>query len=183
MDYSGLYAKVEIIEDFPKPGVSFKNLNPLYYNADSFSLMVDWAEEVSGQISFNKVIAPESRGFIFGSILASLKKDASFLPLRKFGKLPFPDYFIKTTSEYANETFVLRNGDLDSVKDRIILFDDVLATGNTLYSILDFLILNAIKIVGIAVLADLTYIKSDEKSKLFEKASFLKIPIFSLLLF
>ncbi|WP_049620821.1 adenine phosphoribosyltransferase [Frateuria defendens] len=118
------------VPDFPTPGVIFRDITPLLADAGAFARCIDaLAEPWLGQ-GVQAVCGIESRGFIFGAALAQ-KLNAGFVPLRKPGKLPPPVVEERYQLEYGVDRLQIREGALKP-GERVLLADDVLATGGTL---------------------------------------------------
>lgn len=121
---------VRAVPDFPKPGIVFRDITPLLADAGGFARCIDaLAEPWLGQ-GVQAVCGIESRGFIFGAALAQ-KLNAGFVPLRKPGKLPPPVTGVDYQLEYGSDRLEARD---DALKpgERVLIVDDVLATGGTL---------------------------------------------------
>ncbi len=117
------------IQDFPKPGVLFKDITPLLANKDASEACInDLVALVNGE-KIDKVVAIESRGFFFGMLLAQ-RLDAGFVPIRKSGKLPHNTVVEPYSLEYGIDVIEMHE---DAIKkgERVLLHDDVLATGGT----------------------------------------------------
>jgi adenine phosphoribosyltransferase len=127
---SALGKLIRAVPDFPQPGVVFRDITPLLANAAAFIDCIDaLAEPWQGQ-NVQAVCGIESRGFIFGAALAQ-KLKAGFVPLRKPGKLPPPVVHVDYQLEYGSDRL---EAGKDAVRqgERVLLVDDVLATGGTL---------------------------------------------------
>lgn len=125
-----LAALIRDVADFPQPGVTFRDITPLLADARGFARCIDTlAEPWQGQ-GVQAVCGIEARGFIFGAALAQ-KLGAGFVPLRKPGKLPPPVLAIDYQLEYGRDRLEVRS---DALRpgERVVLVDDVLATGGTL---------------------------------------------------
>lgn len=122
-----LYEHLNTYEDFPVKGVSFKDIMPLLADKDLFTDLVNaLSTTIPGTVTC--IVAPESRGFILGSVLAFLLH-IKFVPLRKPGKLPGEILSTTYKTEYSNDTLEIKK---DSVKGEVCWFiDDILATGGT----------------------------------------------------
>lgn len=120
---------VRDIPDFPQAGVLFKDITPLLNNAGAFSAAIDAMAEPTLILRPTHVLGLESRGFIFGSALAH-KLGLGFVPARKPGKLPMPTFQETYTSEYGEESLEVHQ-DAFRAGDRVLIVDDVLATGGT----------------------------------------------------
>ncbi len=117
------------IPDFPRPGVSFKDITPLLADPKAFSGTVDAMTEPFRDSGVDKVVGIEARGFIIASPVA-LALGAGFVPVRKAGKLPWEVHSETYELEYGSDTLELH---VDAVGpgDRVLIVDDVLATGGT----------------------------------------------------
>jgi len=117
------------IPNFPKEGIQFKDITPLLQDPDAIKESVSQFLALIGDQKIDKVVAIESRGFLFGMLLAE-KLNAGFVPIRKPGKLPAETYSEVYELEYGKDTLEIH---CDAIKkgERIILHDDVLATGGT----------------------------------------------------
>lgn len=115
--------------DFPKQGVQFKDITPLLANAEASKLCLEKLVEMLGSEKIDKVVAIESRGFFYGTLLAH-HLNAGFVPIRKPGKLPYKTITEPYELEYGLNSLEMHE---DAVKkgDRVLLHDDVLATGGT----------------------------------------------------
>lgn len=118
------------IPDFPKPGILFRDITPLLADSNAFEAAIDqFVERYAGQ-RIDSIVAAESRGFIFGAPLA-LRLDAAFIPVRKPGKLPSETYSHSYDLEYGSDTLEIHSDALQK-GDRVLIIDDLLATGGTL---------------------------------------------------
>ncbi len=117
------------IADFPKPGVVFKDITPLLLNAEATRECLTQLVSLVNDEKIDKVIGIESRGFFFGMMIAQ-ELNAGFVPLRKPGKLPFDTYKEPYSLEYGMDVLEMHE---DAIKkgDRVLIHDDVLATGGT----------------------------------------------------
>jgi len=146
--------------DFPAKGVSFKDISPLLNNPDAFKLAIDEMCRAVEGLDFNKILAIESRGFIFASTIAyKLKK--SLIMCRKPGKLPGNLISQSYHSEYASSQLTIQSGKLD-FQDRVLIIDDVLATGYTVQAAYD-LVKSFASIAGCLFLIELDYLNGRKK--------------------
>ena len=121
------------IPDYPKPGILFKDITPLLASAEAFATVISSFAE---QLDEPEIIAGiEARGFIFAAALA-LKTNSGFVPFRKSGKLPFDTIGAKYGLEYGNDEIEVHI-DAFSGGKRIVIIDDVLATGGTICAALE----------------------------------------------
>ena len=124
-----LKTKIRDIVDFPKPGIVFKDITPLLKDPDSLHFAVQQLAAPYLKTDITAVAGMEARGFIFGSLVASYL-GVGFIPLRKPGKLPYNIASVDYTLEYGTATL---EAHIDAIEagDRILLIDDLLATGGT----------------------------------------------------
>ena len=156
-----LEAKIRAIPDFPKPGIVFRDITPLVADPAALKLAVAALIEPFKNDSIDAVAGMEARGFIFGS-LAAWELGAGFIPLRKPGKLP---YEVQTESyelEYGTATLEIH---ADAVKagDRVLLMDDLIATGGTADASCRLLEKVGARVVGCAFLIELDELKGRER--------------------
>ncbi|MFT7234979.1 MAG: adenine phosphoribosyltransferase [Methylophagaceae bacterium] len=124
-----LKTKIRDVYDFPKPGIVFKDITPLLKDHDSMTIAVNALASPYLKADITAVVAMEARGFIFGSLVAR-QLSVGFIPLRKPGKLPADVERINYDLEYGRAGLELHK-DAIAPHDRILLIDDVLATGGT----------------------------------------------------
>lgn len=117
------------IHDFPKPGIVFKDISPLLKNAQAFKSATQAMLAMVNEQHIDKVIGIESRGFFFAPLLASAL-NAGFVPVRKSGKLPADTISRTYTLEYGNDVLEIHSDSI-SKGDKVLIHDDVLATGGT----------------------------------------------------
>lgn len=127
---SSIESLIRAVPDFPKPGVTFRDITPLLADAGGFARCIDAMAEPWQGSAIQAVCGIESRGFIFGAALAQ-KLHAGFVPLRKPNKLPPPVIEVEYQLEYGVDRLQARNDALRP-SERVLLVDDVLATGGTL---------------------------------------------------
>lgn len=121
--------QIRVIEDFPKKGISYKDITPLFQNIEISKNIIDsFVQRLSG-INVDAIVGVESRGFIFGMVLA-YKLNVPFIPIRKKGKLPFDTFSQDYELEYGNATIEIHT---DALKKgwNVVVHDDLLATGGT----------------------------------------------------
>lgn len=167
MDYEKY---VGVINGFPKAGISFKDISPLLADPKAFQSCIDDFARLAAPYHPTMIIGPESRGFIFGAALA-YKMGIGFVMARKAGKLPGHNYAVSYTLEYGTATLEIRDNAFKK-GDRVILIDDLIATGGS-FQALEKLV----RLAGAEPVAALTFIYLKELQG--EKA--LDIPYHSLL--
>jgi adenine phosphoribosyltransferase len=120
---------IRTIEDFPKKGISYKDLTPLLMNSKACNLAVSKIIEGLEGKPINKVVGIESRGFLFGMLIANAL-GVSFVPVRKQGKLPSETLSQSYDLEYGSDTVEIHRDAIEK-GDRVLIHDDLLATGGT----------------------------------------------------
>lgn len=149
------------IPDYPKPGIIFKDITPLLKSAAGLSLAIEYmAQPFRGQ-HVGLVASAESRGFIFGTAVAS-KLSAGFVPIRKPGKLPHNRRSEEYVLEYGTDRLEIHE-DAISPGDRVLLVDDVLATGGTMEACCRLVKALGGHIIGTAFLIELTFLNGRDK--------------------
>lgn len=148
------YSLIRAVPDFPAPGVTFRDITPLLANAAEFTRCVDLLADPWRAHGVEAVCAVESRGFIFGAALAERLR-AGFVPLRKPGKLPPPVTAIDYQLEYGHDRLEARADALPS-GTRVLIVDDVLATGGTLAAARALVEQLGARPLGASVLIELT---------------------------
>ena len=121
---------IRSVPDFPEPGIIFRDITPLLLNQECFRYCVEAFSERSRIIYPDLIVGIESRGFIFGSALA-YQMNLPFVPIRKPGKLPFSVEEIEYELEYGSDTLQIHSDALKP-QQRVVLVDDLIATGGTL---------------------------------------------------
>jgi adenine phosphoribosyltransferase len=120
---------IRSVPDFPQPGIVFRDITPLLANPRALHIVLDGiAERFIGE-HIDAIVGVEARGFIFGGALAA-RLNASFIPVRKPGKLPAAVDRVELTTEYSRDALEMHKGSLHE-GDRVVVVDDVLATGGT----------------------------------------------------
>ena len=128
MEFANALALIRLIPDFPKPGIIFQDITPLLANPDAFTSVI--SEMAKSLQDVDVVAGIEARGFILAAALAGSSKKA-FVPFRKRGKLPFQTHGEKYGLEYGEDEIEV-HVDAFAPGERVLIIDDVLATGGTL---------------------------------------------------
>lgn len=151
------------IPDFPQPGVLFKDITPLLQNPAAFRAALERLAAHYAGAGIEAVVGVESRGFIFGAPLAYLL-NCGFVPVRKFGKLPAQTETVEYALEYGTNIVEVHT---DAVRpgQRVLIVDDLLATGGTVFAAMELVERLGGHIAGIAFLVELTFLKGREKLK------------------
>lgn len=160
------------VPDFPKPGIVFKDITPLLGNANVFHRVLDEFALRYKSETIDIVAGTEARGFIFGTALA-YRFGASFVPIRKKGKLPYDTHKATYDLEYGSDTLEIHR-DAFPKHSRILLCDDLLATGGTLAASVELIEKLEGYIVGIAVLIELLELNGREKIPNYDIFSLIK---------
>ena len=151
---------IRTIPDYPKPGILFKDITPLLANAAVFNAVIEvYANHYKDSVDI--ITGPEARGFIFASALA-YRMGAGFVPVRKKGKLPHDTYEVTYDLEYGEDTLTIHKNDFPK-GSRVLLCDDLLATGGTLAATIELVKKAGGDPVGIALLIELTELNGREK--------------------
>ena len=147
---------VRDIPDFPKPGIQFKDITPLLADPDAFGAAIDRLAETYAGARIDTVAAAEARGFLFGAPLA-LRLHAGFVPIRKPGKLPHATLALEYQLEYGTDTLEVHT-DAFVPGRRVLLLDDVLATGGTMRACCDLVSNSGAELVGCAFVLELGFL-------------------------
>ena len=150
------------IPDFPKPGIVFKDITPLLASAPALALAVELMANPFRGCGITKVVGAESRGFIFGTAVAQ-SLSAGFVPVRKPGKLPSETRAVSYELEYGTDTLEMHHDALGR-GDRVLLVDDLLATGGTMDATARLVGHAGCEIAGIAVLLELSFLPGRERN-------------------
>ena len=163
MKISDLKKYIRDIPDFPKKGIIFKDISTLLRNPQAFKKSVDALVATFKKSRVQYVVGVEARGFIFGAAVA-YKLGAGFIPVRKKGKLPYKTKSVTYQLEYGTGILEIHEDAIASGA-RVLVVDDLLATGGTVRAAVDLLKAQKVKIVGVAFLVELQFLKGKEKLK------------------
>lgn len=158
-----LKSKIRTIPDWPKKGIMFRDITPLLQDKKAFKYVIDkFYERYKGK-NIGVIVAIESRGFVFGAVLA-YKLGCSFVPIRKEGKLPHKTMKQEYSLEYGNAVVEIHE---DAIKqgDKVLIVDDLIATGGTISATIKLVELLGGKIIEIAFVIELIDLKGREKLK------------------
>lgn len=166
-------ANIRDVPDFPKPGILFRDITPILANGQLFRLAVTIFAERYQRKSIDKVVAIDARGFIFGAALAHFL-GVGLVLVRKKGKLPSNSYSAEYDLEYGSATVEMHK---DAIRpgERVVIIDDLLATGGTATAAVSLVQKCGGEIVEIAFLVELAALKGREKLQSF--------PIFSAIVY
>lgn len=148
------------IVDFPKKGIIFRDVTPIMQDGEAFNYVTNKIAEFAKSKGANVIVGPEARGFIFGCPVAT-KLNIGFVPVRKPGKLPRETINEEYELEYGTNTLSMH---LDALKknDKVVLVDDLLATGGTALAACHLCEKLGAEVVGVAFVVDLIDLKGKE---------------------
>ena len=161
-----LAAMVRDVPDFPKPGILFKDITPLLQDAEAFRQAIDRMAEAWAGKKIDVVLGIEARGFLFASALA-YKLNAGLVIVRKPGKLPYKTKSVTYALEYGTDSLQIHD-DAIRAGQRVLIVDDVLATGGTVKAVTELVRQFNADIAGIAFLSELAFLRGREKLAAFE---------------
>ena len=173
MDVQQLRDFLRDVPDFPKPGILFKDITPLLRSPEALQRACELLAEPFANEHVTAVAGIESRGFIFGSIVA-LNLNAGFVPIRKPGKLPWTTRKHEYVLEYGSGTLEIHDDAL-TPEDRVLVIDDVLATGGTLSAATHLVRGFDATLVGAATVVELEFLEG--------RKNLTDVPLHSLLRF
>ncbi len=151
-------AHVRDVPDYPRPGVLFKDITPLLGDAEAFGDVVEAMAATFGPV--DKVVGIEARGFILAAPVA-YEIRAGFVPVRKQGKLPSATFAQEYDLEYGSAVLEVHQ-DAFQPGERVLIVDDVLATGGTARATASLIQRAGAQVVGVAVLMELSFLKGRE---------------------
>jgi adenine phosphoribosyltransferase len=149
------------VPDFPRPGILFKDITPLLASPRALHIVLDGiAERFIGE-HVDAIVGIEARGFIFGGALAA-RLNASFVPVRKPGKLPAAVDRVELTTEYSRDALEMHRGSLRE-EARVVVVDDVLATGGTAHAAAELVNRQGGYVIGYAFVVELAFLGGRER--------------------
>ena len=163
MEISELRAKIRDIKDFPTEGVLFKDITTLLKEGPAFAAVVDMLASTYSKERVEIVVGIESRGFIFGGALAH-QLGAGFVPVRKLGKLPGKTIEVEYELEYGRDALAVHE-DAIGRGQRVLVVDDLLATGGTMAATLRLVEQLGGRVVGVAFMIELAFLHGRSKLK------------------
>ena len=153
--------KIREINDFPKEGTNFKDITPLLLNQDVSNDIINCFIESLDDIHIDAVVGIESRGFLFGFLLAN-KLGIPFVPIRKSGKLPCDTINYKYDLEYGSSEIEIHKNDIKK-NWNVLIHDDLLATGGTACAAAELIKLSGASVAGFAFVVSLNYLHPYDK--------------------
>ena len=165
---------VRTIPDFPEKGIMFRDITSVIQDPDGLALSIDKIDEAIGDIDYDVVVGPESRGFIFGVPIA-YKNHKSFVPARKKGKLPCETVEETYALEYGTATIEIHK---DAIKpgQKVVIIDDLMATGGTMAAIIRLIERLGGEVVKIVFLIELEGLEGRKLLADYDVASIIAYP-------
>lgn len=157
------------VKDFPKQGIMFRDITTLLKNPAAMKYTSERLLDFAKGLKVDKVVGIESRGFIFGSILSE-KLNAGFVPVRKPGKLPAEKEQATYQLEYGTDTLEIHK-DAISQGDKVLVHDDLLATGGTMEAVCKMIEKLGGNVIQISFIIELSFLKGREKLKNYDVRS------------
>jgi adenine phosphoribosyltransferase len=156
-----IYRTIRDVPDFPKPGILFKDITPLLLNPAVFRRAVELMALPFRSVGATRVVSIESRGFLLGAPVA-LALDAGLVPIRKPGKLPAARGRVEYALEYGTDALEMHQ-DAVGGGDRVLIVDDVLATGGTAEAAAKLVRAHSAAVVGFTFLIELDFLKGRQR--------------------
>ncbi|WP_199617462.1 adenine phosphoribosyltransferase [Paenibacillus alkalitolerans] len=160
---------IRVIMDYPQPGIRFKDITTLLSNGPVYKEAIDSIAELVAGKQIDVICGPEARGFVVGAPL-SYKLGIGFVPIRKSGKLPYESIEASYDLEYGKDKLAIH---ADAIKpgQKVLIADDLLATGGTISTCVDLVRKLGGEVVGTAFLIELSYLSGREKLQEIDVAS------------
>jgi len=160
------------IPDFPEPGILFRDITPLLRDTEAFKTVIDMMIHHYSNVAFDTIVAVESRGFLFGAPMAYQMRK-SFVPVRKKGKLPAATHTAEYSLEYGSSIIEIHAGDV-AKGDRVLILDDLLATGGTLDATARLVEVSGGTVAGIGLVIELMDLGGRERLSDFDVFSLIQ---------
>ena len=160
------------IPDFPEPGILFRDITPLLRDTEAFKIVIDKMIDHYSNLAFDTIVAVESRGFLFGTPMAYQMRK-SFVPVRKKGKLPAATHTAEYSLEYGSSIMEIHSGDV-AEGDRVLIVDDLLATGGTLEATARLVEVSGGIVAGIGLVIELMDLGGRERLSNFDVYSLIQ---------
>ncbi|MCH2454036.1 MAG: adenine phosphoribosyltransferase [Halobacteriales archaeon] len=151
---------IRSIENFPRDGISFKDITPLLADPEAFENAVGHMAKIAATLEPDIVVSIESRGFIFGAPI-SLRLGVPFVPIRKEGKLPHTTNRLSYDLEYGTDVIEIHR-DAITPGQKVVLVDDIIATGGTAEAALNLIESMGAEVVGVCVLMEITKLRTGQ---------------------
>ncbi len=154
-------ALIRDIPDFPQAGIMFRDITTLLKDAAGFKATIDALVEKCAYLEPDYIVGMESRGFLFATPMA-VQMNAGFIPVRKPGKLPAANYSVEYALEYGTDRLEIHQ-DAIPAGARVLIVDDVIATGGTAVATAELVRISGGELVGFAFLSELTFLGGRSK--------------------
>lgn len=164
-----LKAHIRNVKDFPKSGIMFRDITTLLKNPEAYNYTLEQLLDFAKDKKINKVVGIESRGFIFGSVLAH-KLNCGFIPVRKPGKLPAEKVSISYSLEYGEDRLEMHKDAIEP-GDKVLVHDDLLATGGTMNAVCQLIEQLGGEIVQVSFIVELSFLNGRDKLKPYDVRS------------
>ena len=161
------------VPDYPKPGIMFKDITPLLQDANALASCIDDLADLAAGLNATHIAGMESRGFLFGAPLA-IKMGLGFLPIRKPGKLPWKTFAESYDLEYGQDTLEIHT-DASAAGERVLLVDDLLATGGTAGASVKLVRRTGAEVVGCLFVVELGFLGGRQQLHGLETRSLLNL--------
>src|SRR5213594_2481326 len=156
-----LYRRIRDVPNFPRPGILFKDITPLLLDASAFRRAIELMAAPFRGAEVSRVVSIESRGFLLGAPIA-LALEAGLVPIRKPGKLPSARGRVEYALEYGSDALEMHT-DAVGPRDRVLVVDDVLATGGTAAAAAKLVRTRRAELVGFSFLIELDFLKGRDR--------------------
>ena len=167
-----LSSYIRVIEDFPKPGISFKDITTLLKDGQAYKVAIDALVDKVRELKADVIVGPEARGFLLGAPVA-YALGIGFVPVRKPGKLPGETVSETYELEYGTDTLEV-HADAILPGQRVAIVDDLLATGGTTSATVRLIEKTGAKVVGISFLIELSFLEGRKKLEDYDVFSLIK---------
>jgi len=167
-----LSSYIRVIEDFPKPGISFKDITTLLKDGQAYKAAIDALVDKVRELKADVIVGPEARGFLLGAPVA-YALGIGFVPVRKPGKLPGETVSETYELEYGTDTLEV-HADAILPGQRVAIVDDLLATGGTTSATVRLIEKTGAKVVGISFLIELSFLEGRKKLENYDVFSLIK---------
>ena len=148
--------KIRVIEDFPKPGIRFKDITTLMKDGEAYKLAITKLAEYAQDKGIDVIVGPEARGFVIGCPM-SFHLGKGFVPVRKAGKLPGEIVQVEYDLEYGKDSLAIHRDSIEPGQ-KVLIADDLLATGGTISTTIKLVEELGGEVVGCAFLIELSYL-------------------------
>lgn len=155
-----LKSKIRVVENFPKEGISFKDITTLLEDGEAYNEAIQACLEAVKDVEYDLIVGPEARGFLLGAPMAVMAKKG-FAPIRKPGKLPYETIQHEYQLEYGSDTLEIHK---DAVKpgQKVLIVDDLLATGGTAKAVCELVEKLGGEVAGLTFLVELDFLNGRE---------------------